>query len=191
MDSKRALRSTLVTVVSLTAITGGTANVASADTEVDHQGSWRTDVEVVHEGSWQTDAEVVHQGSWRTEADAPEVRQRTWHTDARPEITHRAPKDRNKKIALGLVVQRAWSFREFRCLDSLWTRESNWNHRAYNRSSGAYGIPQALPAGKMSGAGHDWRDNPTTQIRWGLRYIQGRYGKPCGAWGHFRSYNWY
>ncbi|MFG1706781.1 lytic transglycosylase domain-containing protein [Nonomuraea sp. M3C6] len=120
----------------------------------------------------------------------PVVRTRTWTTSAQPKITVATP-NRNKKIALGQVVQRAWNYQEFRCLDNLWTRESNWNHRALNRSSGAYGIPQALPAGKMRGAGRDWKSNPETQIRWGLAYIKGRYGRPCGAWGHWRSHNWY
>ncbi|MEV0387319.1 lytic transglycosylase domain-containing protein [Nonomuraea sp. NPDC050643] len=121
----------------------------------------------------------------------PPVRTRIWTTSAQPKITAVRPANRNKKIALGHVVQRAWNVQEFRCLDNLWTRESNWNHRALNRSSGAYGIPQALPAGKMRGAGSDWKSNPETQIRWGLAYIKGRYGRPCGAWGHWRSHNWY
>ncbi|WP_342774931.1 transglycosylase SLT domain-containing protein [Nonomuraea longispora] len=122
---------------------------------------------------------------------APPVNTRVWTTTAQPKITPEKPSSRNKRIALGHVVQRSWNLKEFRCLDNLWTKESNWNHRARNRSSGAYGIPQALPAGKMRGAGSDWRSNPETQIRWGLAYIKGRYGRPCGAWGHFRSHNWY
>ncbi|MFI6923015.1 transglycosylase SLT domain-containing protein [Nonomuraea spiralis] len=125
------------------------------------------------------------------ESRPPVIKTRTWTTSAQPKIAAVRPAGRNKKIALGQVVQRAWSYQEFRCLDNLWTRESNWNHHALNRSSGAYGIPQALPAGKMRGAGKDWRSNPETQIRWGLAYIKGRYGRPCGAWGHWRSHNWY
>ncbi|MFC4590317.1 lytic transglycosylase domain-containing protein [Sphaerisporangium corydalis] len=122
------------------------------------------------------------------------VHRRVWRTSARPNVRKWAPttpKGRNKAIAYRLVTQRSWPVTQFRCLDSLWTRESNWNHRAQNPSSGAYGIPQALPGTKMVGVGHDWRVNPATQIRWGLKYIRGRYGSPCGAWGHFRSHNWY
>ncbi|GAA3024243.1 hypothetical protein GCM10017559_57150 [Streptosporangium longisporum] len=117
----------------------------------------------------------------------------TWMTQVKPTMkaVARTAKSRNKTIAYRLVSRRAWPHRQFRCLDSLWTRESNWNHRAYNRSSGAYGIPQALPGSKMGGSGGDWRYNPITQIHWGLRYIKSRYGSPCGAWGHFRSSNWY
>lgn len=127
----------------------------------------------------------------RAETMPMPIKTRTWTTSAQPKITAVRPENRNKKIALGHVVQRSWNLREFRCLDNLWTRESGWNHRARNSSSGAYGIPQALPAGKMRGAGRDWKHNPETQIRWGLAYIKGRYGRPCGAWGHFRSHNWY
>lgn len=80
---------------------------------------------------------------------------------------------------------------EFGCLDNLWTRESGWRVHDTNGSSGAYGIPQSLPAGKMASAGADYRDNPATQIRWGLGYIADRYGSPCAAWSHSQSYNWY
>lgn len=80
---------------------------------------------------------------------------------------------------------------QFACLDKLFTRESNWNPHDYNRSSGAYGIPQALPGTKMATAGADWRDNPVTQVKWGLSYIAGRYGSACNAWAHSQTYNWY
>lgn len=80
---------------------------------------------------------------------------------------------------------------QMRCLDALWKRESNWRWNARNKSSGAYGIPQALPAEKMSSAGADWRTNPRTQVRWGLRYITARYGSPCGALEHHNRRGWY
>ena len=63
--------------------------------------------------------------------------------------------------------------------------------RARNRSSGAYGIPQALPGSKMATIAADWETNPITQIKWGLNYIAERYGTPCGAWGHSQSFGWY
>lgn len=84
-----------------------------------------------------------------------------------------------------------WTGLQFSCLDRLWTRESRWNYRAQNPSSGAYGIPQALPGSKMASYGSDWRTNPVTQIKWGLSYIKSRYGSPCSAWGHSESYGWY
>lgn len=89
------------------------------------------------------------------------------------------------------VVARGWDEAQYSCLVSLWHKESGWNHLAMNRSSGAYGIPQSLPAEKMASAGPDWATNPETQIRWGLGYIEGRYGQPCAAWAHSQQRNWY
>ncbi len=96
-----------------------------------------------------------------------------------------------KAVARSLAAERGWGSDQFVCLDKLWTKESNWRWNAENPSSGAYGIPQALPGSKMATAGSDWRTNPTTQIRWGLDYISGRYGSPCAAWNHSMSVGWY
>ncbi|UDY22915.1 lytic transglycosylase domain-containing protein [Nocardioides sp. Kera G14] len=96
-----------------------------------------------------------------------------------------------KAIASALLGDFGWSGDQFGCLDRLWTRESGWRVNADNPSSSAYGIPQALPGSKMASAGPNWQTNPITQIKWGLGYIQGRYGSPCGAWGHSESYGWY
>jgi hypothetical protein len=76
------------------------------------------------------------------------------------------------------------------CLLDLWNRESGWLWDAEN-ASGAYGIPQALPGYKMESAGADWQTDPTTQITWGLGYIQSVYGTPCGAWDHEEADGWY
>ncbi|MDP3972110.1 MAG: hypothetical protein Q8P61_04265 [Candidatus Nanopelagicales bacterium] len=84
-----------------------------------------------------------------------------------------------------------WGKGEFSALARLWHYESRWGHRVMNSSSGAYGIPQALPGSKMSSAGSDWATNPETQIRWGLGYIKQRYGTPSRAYSFFRSHNWY
>lgn len=94
-------------------------------------------------------------------------------------------------IALELLLARGWDQQQFNCLVALWHRESSWNHLAENKSSGAYGIPQALPGSKMASAGADWRTNPRTQIVWGLGYIEARYQTPCGAWAAFQSKGWY
>lgn len=94
-------------------------------------------------------------------------------------------------IALTMVDARGWSSEQYDCLVSLWNKESRWNAYANNPSSGAYGIPQALPGSKMASAGADWATNPATQITWGLGYIQARYGDPCGAWGHSQRVGWY
>ena len=93
-------------------------------------------------------------------------------------------------IAYDMVIARGWSDSEFNCLVNLWNRESGWRVNAAN-ASGAYGIPQALPGSKMASAGADWQTNPATQITWGLGYISGRYGTPCGAWNSFQANGWY
>jgi hypothetical protein len=93
----------------------------------------------------------------------------------------------NRAIGCEIIIASGKAVGEFRCLDKIWTKESGWNHKAENPSSGAYGIPQAYPAGKMVSAGADWRTNPATQIKWGLGYINGRYGSPCGAWSYWQS----
>jgi hypothetical protein len=89
-----------------------------------------------------------------------------------------------------LLAERGWSS-QLGCLNLLWNRESGWNYQASNPSSGAYGIPQALPGSKMASIAADWRTNPGTQITWGLRYIAERYGTPCGAWAHSQATGWY
>ncbi|MFF3669312.1 aggregation-promoting factor C-terminal-like domain-containing protein [Microtetraspora malaysiensis] len=168
-----------------TAMRGSTAESAAAGPAV--PGS----VEVAERPAYATSVSgitAVHTAVWRTSAKA-----------VKPKVSVAAPAILNKAYAFRLVARRSWpstrgrqpAAPQFQCLDSLWTRESGWNHRAENPSSGAYGIPQALPGNKMSGTGVDWRFNPLTQIRWGLNYIRTRYGSPCGAWGHFQSHNWY
>ena len=97
-----------------------------------------------------------------------------------------------KKVAKAIMTEEfGFNDAQFSCLNSLWTKESHWNYKSHNKSSGAHGIPQALPADKMSVVGTDWRTNPVTQIRWGLRYITMRYDTPCKAWSHFKSRNYY
>lgn len=96
-----------------------------------------------------------------------------------------------KDFALKTVTARGWEFTQYSCLVKLWERESNWRWSATNKSSGAYGIPQSLPATKMASAGSDWRTNPETQIRWGVGYIDSRYGSPCAALAHSDEHNWY
>ncbi len=94
-------------------------------------------------------------------------------------------------IAREMLAARGWGDDQFSCLVKLWHKESGWRVNAANPSSSAYGIPQALPGSKMASAGADWRTNPATQITWGLGYISGRYGTPCGAWGSFQAKGWY
>jgi hypothetical protein len=94
-------------------------------------------------------------------------------------------------IAYSKMASYGWGRDQYSCLVKLWNRESNWRVNAYNSSSGAYGIPQALPGNKMAVEGADWLTNPETQINWGLGYIQGRYSTPCGALSHSDRLHWY
>jgi hypothetical protein len=80
---------------------------------------------------------------------------------------------------------------QFDCFNNIIMRESMWRVNATNPSSGAYGIPQALPGSKMATVASDWRTNPATQIIWGIEYMKDRYGSPCGAWGFKSSHGWY
>ncbi|CAL9451777.1 transglycosylase SLT domain-containing protein [Streptomyces pilosus] len=80
---------------------------------------------------------------------------------------------------------------QFQCFSNIVERESSWNYRADNPTSDAYGLVQALPGSKMSSAGADWATNPATQIKWGLGYMDNRYGSPCGAWNFWQANHWY
>ncbi|MFG6445895.1 phospholipase [Microbacterium sp. P06] len=97
-----------------------------------------------------------------------------------------------QSTARAMAAERyGWGGDQFSCLVSLWQKESGWNYKAYNASSGATGIPQALPGSKMASVGSDWQTNAATQVAWGLQYISAAYGSPCSAWGHSQSTNWY
>lgn len=69
--------------------------------------------------------------------------------------------------------------------------ESGCRVGATNASSGAYGIPQALPGNKMASAGSDWETNPVTQIKWMAKYVTGRYGGWSQAMSYWWEHHWY
>jgi resuscitation-promoting factor RpfB len=95
-----------------------------------------------------------------------------------------------QSIAYNMLASFGFSTSQFGCLQDIWQRESGWSYDAEN-PSGAYGIPQSLPASKMASAGSDYLTNPATQIKWGLGYIKDLYGSPCGAWSHEEATGWY
>ncbi|NYI25319.1 CHAP domain-containing protein [Aeriscardovia aeriphila] len=99
-------------------------------------------------------------------------------------------KGKYQRFALKHFAEHGWASdvdHQMDCLNALWMRESGWRTNAHN-PSGAHGIPQALPGSKM---GPGWEDDYRVQIKWGLGYIQGRYGNPCGAWAHSQANGWY
>ncbi len=167
--------------------------VRALESEAEAETEAEADESTTHES--QADESTAHASTAdESRAHRSRAHESRLHQAAKAERAERRampPRLRNKSLAFRLVSKRSWSPRQFRCLDRLWTKESNWNHRAVNRSSGAYGIPQALPASKMRRAGRDWRVNPETQIKWGLTYIRSRYGTPCAAWAHSKRHGWY
>jgi hypothetical protein len=109
---------------------------------------------------------------------------------ARPAPAPAQPTGSPQRIAMAMLGSYGWSTSQFSCLDALWSHESGWSVTAQN-PDGAYGIAQAMPGSKMASAGPDWQTDATTQIRWGLGYIKGLYGSPCGAWSHEEATGWY
>ncbi len=97
----------------------------------------------------------------------------------------------NVAIGCTLLQQAGFGLDQMTCLKNLWMKESGWNEKAYNKSTGAGGIPQALPRSKMSVYGADYLTNPATQIKWGLNYIKTKYRTPCNAWSNWQSKGWY
>ena len=142
-------------------------------------------------------AGAVGPDAWHVEASAAFARPAAHVAKPKPGPIHHTVRHVARKPArVPLSSARAYarsrlSATQFACLDRLWIRESNWNPRSLNRSSGAYGIPQAVPGSRMAAAGADWRTNPITQVRWGLSYIKSRYGTPCAALAHSNRFNWY
>jgi len=113
------------------------------------------------------------------------------HRASRSSVRSIAPSHgSNRSIGKALAAARGWTGVQWTCLNNLWTSESGWSSHS-GSTGGAYGIPQALPGSKMASEGSDWRTNPATQIKWGLKYIEGRYNSPCGAWSHSESTGWY
>jgi hypothetical protein len=194
-----------VLAISAAAGNGGTTTTYAAAT---------TDATAVRQVSAWTPKTVVQQRSLSSQADAAErnaereeaARKRAAAKAAAARKAHEAAAKRKKEreaasrstrraslsgtprqIARQIVGDAA----QFQCFSNIVSRESSWNPQATNPSSGAYGLVQALPGSKMASAGADWRTNPTTQIRWGLNYMNSRYGGPCAAWSFWQAHNWY
>lgn len=81
----------------------------------------------------------------------------------------------------------AWTAKQYSCLNKLWSKESAWNHKAFNpvkvMGKNAGGIPQLLGLSPLT--------PPTVQIDRGLSYVYFRYNTICKAWQHFQKHNWY
>ena len=128
--------------------------------------------------------------SYLTKED-PNKQTKNLNYDNTPATVSSGSKGDLQNYALSQFSKYGWDESELSPLIKLWNRESGWNPNSHNGYSGAHGIPQALPGSKMSSEGSDWATNGETQIRWGLKYIKGRYGSPSNAWSHFCSTGWY
>lgn len=135
-----------------------------------------------------TNASVVDTDATAVPLPPPPVAVVAQQQPAAPAVT---PSGTAQQIAVSMLASYGWDSSQFSCLEPLWARESGWSTTASNPGSGAYGIPQALPGSKMASAGSDWEYDAATQIRWGLGYIQARYGSPCTAWAHEQATGWY
>lgn len=114
----------------------------------------------------------------------------TWACVGRVKAKARAKARATSPRAIGRRM--SWQKREpWRCVDQLIHRESGWRVRATNPSSGAYGLPQSLPAHKMASAGPNWRTSARTQLRWFFAYAEARYGGVCAALAHSHARGWY
>ncbi|MFB6555641.1 MULTISPECIES: transglycosylase SLT domain-containing protein [unclassified Streptomyces] len=125
------------------------------------------------------------------EAKKREAEQEAASRDAKRESTSFAVQSSYSISQIQAMARQMVPSGQWQCFSNIVDHESSWNYQAVNPSSGAYGLFQALPAGKYSSAGADWRTNPATQIKWGLNYMDNRYGSPCDAWTFWQANHWY
>ncbi len=202
-----AKRMAVVAIAGALLASGGLAQAAAHNAPGDFAAASLTSVlasktEVPAAISAPSDATIafskIQVGSSTASTTAPTVKSEadavTPVPTAAPAPTPAAPVDdpaAAKAFAATALAAHGWGADQMSCLTQLWERESSWLTSAENPSSGAYGIAQSLPANKMESVGSDWSTNAQTQITWGLTYIEGRYGTPCGAWGHSNAVGWY
>lgn len=132
----------------------------------------------------------------KAEADAKAKKEREEQEQAASRSAARdagdfAPQSSYTVAQVKAIAQQMVPAGQFQCFSNIINQESTWNYLAVNKSSGAYGLVQALPGSKMASAGADWRTNPATQIKWGLNYMEDRYGSPCAAWTFHQANGWY
>lgn len=166
---------------------------AAADAQAAAAAKAASDAQAAAEASAQASAQSTQAAADAAAAEAARQAEadRVAREAQRQPVAAVAAQADPRSTAKAMLAGYGWSASQFSCLDSLWTKESSWNVTATNASSGAYGIPQSLPATKMATAGADYRTNPATQITWGLTYIKASYGSPCSAWAHSQAVNWY
>lgn len=141
--------------------------------------------------SSQTQAPAASQPASQTPAPAPAASPTPAPPANNPNGMVHATPEQAKLYAQAACAQIGWTGAMWEDLVKLWTRESHWRWNAENKSSGAYGIPQSLPANKMASAGANWHEDASIQITWGINYIKSKYGNPSEAWKHSEKFRWY
>lgn len=141
--------------------------------------------------SSQTQAPAASQPASQTPAPAPSAPPAPAPPANNPNGMVHATPEQAKLYAQAACAQIGWTGAMWEDLVKLWTRESHWRWNAENKSSGAYGIPQSLPANKMASAGANWHEDASIQITWGINYIKSKYGNPSEAWKHSEKFRWY
>ncbi|WP_371515990.1 lytic transglycosylase domain-containing protein [Kitasatospora sp. NBC_01300] len=160
------------------------AAAAAAADQAAQEAQAQAQAEAESAAQAQAEADAKAQADAKAKADADAAASRS---QARQDLTSApALTGSPQQIAAQLVPAG-----QLQCFSNIVSRESSWNHLAVNASSGAYGLVQALPGSKMASAGSDWRTNPATQIKWGLDYMNTRYGSPCAAWSFWQNHHWY
>lgn len=178
---RHGVRATVVVATTL-ALSGSTAPIAAGE-----QPQGRSD----HEQAKHASGNPAGPAAYRSvDEPLPLERARMPLAEEEPAPKKPSPKPTPrdpKAIARAIVGDAA----QLGCFKNIVRRESGWDHLAQNPSSGAYGLVQALPGSKMASMGADWRTNPETQLKWGLKYMNERYGSPCDAWAWWQRHNWY
>ncbi|MFE4970869.1 transglycosylase SLT domain-containing protein [Kitasatospora sp. NPDC056651] len=159
------------------------ADQGQADTAAAEQAAQEAQAKAEADAAAQAEARAQADAKAKADAEAAASRsQERQNLDSAPAGYSGTP----QQIAAQIVPAG-----QLQCFSNIVFRESSWNPLAVNASSGAYGLVQALPGSKMASAGADWRTNPATQIKWGLNYMNTRYGSPCAAWSFWQSHHWY
>ncbi|MDO5504105.1 MAG: hypothetical protein Q4G67_13105 [Actinomycetia bacterium] len=171
--------------------TEDSARLASTRAELNAaRGQIRAELQAEEKEQSQIEARAVHE---EHEERASQARARAHADRLAAALEVEAAQEDPQRAAQILMPEFGFGPEQWGCLESLWMGESDWRWWVANPTSGAYGIPQSLPAEKMAEMGDDWETNPVTQIRWGLDYIKKSYGTPCGAWEFWQSQSphWY
>ena len=202
------IRLALAVVAAVASVAGGTADgvePVSTDTQaltsgvsqavIDAEAVERREVdlgELARATLLSAQADQISQAASELQAAAQKKTQTTATSTTSVSSTPVGSATDPREIARQLMATTyGWDDTQFQCLDNIIMHESKWSITATNPTSGAYGIPQALPGSKMATAGADWKTNPATQITWALGYVKARYSTPCGAWSFKSAHGWY